>query len=571
MAENPGTVLVVDDSDFDLKLVAHATRALGYKVVMAPSAEDAANLMAEWGSAIDVVVSDIRMEPIDGFGLMDSIHAMYPDLPVVLMTAHASTDLVLAAIKRRALDVIVKPVDPGQLATTLAAAVKRREFVTTDRALLETLRRTIEEQTDEIQTKLAAHQVEHAELKRVFRQVQEIKAEWERTMDCVLDMVLLIDADGRLKRCNRAWRDFTGQEYNEILGVDWKDLFSRLELTAPAGYTSGAELFHPASGRWFVYREAPFAPRKGTDSQVPIGKAGSGKVVTLNDTTQLKLAVRQREAAFEQLKATQAQVIQSEKLATIGQMTAGVAHEINNPIGFVSSNLSSLSKYVERLAGFIGALTELVQRKAPGAGPEVAELRRKFKIDFILGDVTSLINQSLDGTGRITKIVKDLSTFSRVDGDDWKPVDLHQSLEQAIGIVWNQLKYKVTLTRDFGELPPVNCNAQLLNQVVMNLLVNACHAMDQQGEIVLRTRLDGRTVVITVADDGKGIAPEHLPRIFDPFFTTKEAGKGTGLGLSISADIIKKHRGEIAVASEVGKGTTFTIRIPVDGVGGGAG
>lgn len=566
MAEKPGTVLVVDDSDFDLKLVAHAAKALGYKVVTACSAQDAANLMGEWGATVDVVVSDIRMEPLDGFWLMDGLHAVYPELPVVLMTAHASTDLVLTAMKRHALDVIVKPVEPNQLAATLAAAMKRRELVTMDRTLLETLRRTIDEQTAEIESKLVAHEREHAELKRVFQQVQEIKAEWERTMDCVSDMVLLADAEGRLQRCNRAWRDFTGQGYADILGVGCAELFDRLGLEAPGGLTSGAELHHAASGRWFVYREAPFAPSRGLGDASSAQRLAGGKVMTLNDTTRLKLAVRQREAAFEQLKSSQAQVIQSEKLATIGQMTAGVAHEINNPIGFVSSNLSSLSKYVERLAGFIAAQTDAVARTAPQARAEMLELRRKFKVDFIMGDVSKLIAESLDGTARVSKIVKDLGAFSRSDGDDWRPVDLAASLEGAIGIVWNQLKYKVTLHREFGALPPVTCNAQLLNQVVMNLLVNACQAMDGPGVITLSTMLDGDTVVIRVADTGSGIAPEHLSRIFDPFFTTKEAGKGTGLGLSISVDIIKKHGGQMSVESEVGKGTTFTIRIPVDGV-----
>lgn len=564
MAQRLGTVLVVDDSDFDLRLLALSAGALGYTVITASSAAEAIERVFDPAGGVDVVVSDIRMEPVDGFGLVDALQARLPDLPVVLVTAQATTDLVLQAVKRGVLDVLVKPADPAMLEATLGTAMRRRELVTTDRTLLDTLHRTIDEQTAEIQRRLVSHEREHAELKRVFRQVQEIKAEWERTMDCVSDMVLLIGPDGRLRRCNRAWRDFTGRPYAEILGVSWKELFVGLGLESRTGFGPGCELHHAASGRWFVYREAPFEAVASSDSG-SIAPGTSGKVITLNDTTELKLAVRQREVAFEQLKSSQAQVIQSEKLATIGQMTAGVAHEINNPVGFVTSNLSSLSKYVERLAGFIAAVTQLLDRAAPGVRDEVQELRRKFKVDFILGDVTKLIAESLDGTARVSKIVKDLGTFSRVDGDDWRPVDLAASLEQAIGIVWNQLKYKVTLHREFGALPPVVCNAQLINQVVMNLLVNASHAMDTPGVITLSTRVDGPDAVITVADTGKGIAPEHLARIFDPFFTTKEAGKGTGLGLSISADIIKKHAGTISVESALGVGTTFTLRIPVAG------
>ena len=164
----------------------------------------------------------------------------------------------------------------------------------------------------------------------------------------------------------------------------------------------------------------------------------------------------------------------------------------------------------------------------------------------------------------INEWVQGHTLASIMESRRWEPLDV----DQAVGIVWNQLKYKATLKREFGALPPVVCNAQLINQVVMNLLVNASHAMDTPGVITLSTRLEGPDAVITVADTGKGIAPAHVTRIFDPFFTTKEAGKGTGLGLSISADIIKKHGGDIRVESEVGVGTTFTIRIPVAGASG---
>ena len=258
MAERVGTVLVVDDSEFDLRLLAHSVGALGYTVLTAGSAAEAVNRVFDAGSAVDVVLSDIRMEPIDGFGLVDQLQARLPDLPVILVTAQATTDLVIQAVKRRVLDVLVKPVDPAMLASTLATAMRRRELVTTDRTLIETLHRTIDEQTAEIERRLVSHEAEHAELKRVFRQVQEIKAEWERTMDCVSDMVLLIGPDGRLRRCNRAWRDFTGQPYSEILGVSWKELFVRLGLETRTGFAPGCELQHAASGRWFVYREAPF-------------------------------------------------------------------------------------------------------------------------------------------------------------------------------------------------------------------------------------------------------------------------------------------------------------------------
>jgi two-component system NtrC family sensor kinase len=258
-------------------------------------------------------------------------------------------------------------------------------------------------------------------------------------------------------------------------------------------------------------------------------------------------------------------MLQSEKMASIGQLAAGVAHELNNPIGFVASNLNTLNKYLERLVAFITAQTQLVTRAAPaGVQQETTALRQSLKIDYILQDLGQLISESLDGTNRVCKIIQDLKTFSRADQGDYKLADLTECLESAITIAWNELKYKATLRRDYGDIPRIKCYPQQLNQVFMNLLVNAGHAIEKKGEISITTRADDDTVSIAIADTGGGIAPDHLTRIFEPFFTTKDVGKGTGLGLSISYDIIKRHRGEITVASAVGAGTTFTVTLPLD-------
>jgi two-component system NtrC family sensor kinase len=187
-----------------------------------------------------------------------------------------------------------------------------------------------------------------------------------------------------------------------------------------------------------------------------------------------------------------------------------------------------------------------------------------LKLDYITEDVGDLIDESLDGAERVRKIVQDLKTFSRVDEAAWKQVDLIECLESTINMAWNEIKYKATLVRDFAELPPVRCYPHQLNQVFMNLLINAAQAIDKEGQITVKAWQEEEEVFFSVTDSGCGIPRENLDQIFMPFFTTKEVGKGTGLGLSVSYEIVQKHQGEILVESEPGKGTTFTVRIPID-------
>ena len=181
----------------------------------------------------------------------------------------------------------------------------------------------------------------------------------------------------------------------------------------------------------------------------------------------------------------------------------------------------------------------------------------------IIEDLDDLLKESLDGADRVTKIVQDLKTFSRVDEAEYKMVNINKCIDSTINIVWNELKYKVKLKKDYGNISHTKCYPQQLNQVFMNLLINASHAIEKEGEIEIKSREENDVIFISISDTGCGIPEENLNRLFDPFFTTKEAGKGTGLGLSITYDIIKKHNGEIKVDSEIGRGTTFTIKLPV--------
>ncbi|HIJ89874.1 MAG TPA: hypothetical protein HPP95_03365 [Deltaproteobacteria bacterium] len=269
--------------------------------------------------------------------------------------------------------------------------------------------------------------------------------------------------------------------------------------------------------------------------------------------------------AYDELKATQSHLVQQEKMASIGQLAAGVAHEINNPIGFVTSNLGTLQKYAARMAEFLKMQAELYsQDTGDDRAIRLGEIRRQFNIEPILEDLPSLVAESLDGVERVRKIVQNLKSFSRVDQSDCSLADINQCLEDTLNIIWNELKYKCIVKKEYGDLPQIRCYPQQLNQVFMNLLVNAAQAIEGQGEIVISTRAHATEITVAIADSGCGISPENLSRIFDPFFTTKEVGKGTGLGLSITYNIVtKKHDGKIEVTSEPGKGTTFVVTLPI--------
>ncbi|MBA8889853.1 signal transduction histidine kinase [Dokdonella fugitiva] len=268
------------------------------------------------------------------------------------------------------------------------------------------------------------------------------------------------------------------------------------------------------------------------------------------------------EVAYAKLQGAQEQVMQSEKLASIGQLAAGVAHEINNPIGYVNSNLSTLQRYISQL---FSAIQSYEAALAGGAGATEAEsIRRKLDLDFLVGDVPQLLSESREGIDRVCKIVRDLKDFARKErSEDWIKADIHRGLDSTLNIIWNELKYKAQIVKTFGELPPVECLPSELNQVFMNVLMNAGQAIRDQGIITVTTSVAGERVRVDIGDDGEGIPPDVLPRVFDPFFTTKPVGSGTGLGLAISYGIVSKHHGTIEVSSTPGQGTLLRIELPI--------
>ena len=296
-----------------------------------------------------------------------------------------------------------------------------------------------------------------------------------------------------------------------------------------------------------------------------------------DELARLEAAVSERTAALsaanealllevEERKHLQGQLVQSEKLASIGQLAAGVAHEINNPIGYIFSNFGSLEGYMvqlfQMLDAYEGAESSVGE---PAVAARLRKLREEIELDFLKEDIPVLMRESQQGIVRVRQIVQDLKDFSRVDStQEWEWANLHQGIDSTLNVVASEIKYKAEVVKEYGVIPEVECLASQINQVVMNLVVNAAHAMGKErGRITIRTGAADEQVWLEVADTGAGMAPDILKRIFEPFFTTKPVGKGTGLGLSLSYGIVQKHRGRIDVDSVMGRGTTFRVTLPI--------
>jgi len=268
----------------------------------------------------------------------------------------------------------------------------------------------------------------------------------------------------------------------------------------------------------------------------------------------------------DKLSVAQEYLMQSEKLASIGQLAAGVAHEINNPIGYIFSNFGMLEEYQASMFEMLLAYEAFESSvNAPQASNALHTLREKLEIDFLKEDIPNLMKESREGIERVRKIVQDLKGFSHMDSrSDWQPSNLHQGIDSTLNVINNEIKYRAVIVKEYGDLPMVECVLSQINQVVMNLVINASHALGpERGRITIRTGRQGDDVWFEVEDTGSGIPKNILPRIFDPFYTTKPVGKGTGLGLSLSYGIVQKHHGHIHVDTEINKGTKFRVTLPI--------
>ncbi|MGH0035240.1 MAG: hybrid sensor histidine kinase/response regulator [Myxococcota bacterium] len=405
-----------------------------------------------------------------------------------------------------------------------------------------------------------------SEREKLSRRVEDLRRYNENIIRNLNSALIVVDTAGQIRFGNATAEELLGAPRGALRGRsawDWFDVHAR----------DGA-LLQRTLDEGLRFKGAETVIRRPDGRVVPIGIS----CAPLVDGQTLRGAV----AIFQDLteiKQLQRQVLQTEKMASIGQLAAGVAHEINNPMGFIHANLFQMSEYLGDLRNLWERIESLSKVAAEADSEEVRDaaeafegLARELDIRFVLGDFGKAIRESQEGSERIRHIVQDLRDFSHQDTAERVPADVNQCVDSTASIVWTMMKHSVVLQKEYCDLPPVHCFPMQLKQVFMNLLVNAYQAIDERigdsgetGEIVIRTALDGQHVVVSIRDTGAGIPSEHLERIFDPFFTTKEVGAGTGLGLSTSYSIVQRHGGTIRVDSTPGEGSTFEVRLPVSG------
>jgi len=568
-------ILVIDDEASIRSMLSQALEIGGFTVKEAEDGVHGLDLLKR-DHSIGVILTDLMMPKLNGMEVLERAKQFDPDVEVIVLTGFGGHESAIEAMKKGAYDYLQKPTNVEELFLTVGKALERRRLAMENRLYQQSLENLVRERTEEL---------------------LETKNFLQSVLDSSLDYsIIAADLEGKVTLFNRGSEQLFGYKASEVEGQDAALLFPTEDGKEGSPFTRHGKL------QKGVVQEKERVVRRKDGAAITIslsivslrdqegndvGTLGISKDITEQKKLELELKKytenleqlvdertreletrnREVEAALNELGETQAQLVQSEKLASIGQLAAGVAHEINNPIGFVHSNLGTLKKYFERIAAVLSRLHNAASSGEQLPGSELEELWRKSKMDSILADLENVIDESMDGTLRVRTIVRDLKNFSNIDRAQIQSSDLEAGIESTLNIVWNEIKYNAEVERDFASIPAVVCNAQQVNQVLLNLLMNAAQAIkDPPGKIIVRTReMPERRVAIEVEDNGRGMDEKTLKRIFDPFFTTKAIGEGTGLGLSISYRIIKDHGGEIEVESTPGKGTIFRVILPVDG------
>lgn len=439
--------------------------------------------------------------------------------------------------------------------------------------------------------------------KQLQRQLFESRNKIRIVFDALNEEIVVINENFQIESLNHAFLKITNSTYNDVIG---RYLFESENIYPPHSIPAFKNLlinvfktgvtqygFHESTDDHGEKRDKQITCLPLRDSaervfkiaivskDITDEKRNSEKIKDLNKKliksfAQVKNQNKKLTQTLKMLEESQIKMLESEKMASIGQLAAGIAHEINNPAGFVGSNLNTLMEYQDVINKTLKVYHELmvvIKDEAINSNlpaniliktKQVMNIEKNVDIEFVQKDISTLVKDCCEGIERIQKIVFDLRVFAHPGKDELIIADINKRLESSLNVVYNELKYKAKVNMNFGKLPQIKCFPQELDQVFINILMNAGQAIETNGEVHIGTKYINGNIEVAIRDNGSGIPEENLSRIFDPFFTTKEVGLGTGLGMHIAYNIIKKHKGTIDVQSVVGKGTTFTIRLPMD-------
>lgn len=540
-------ILVADDEKAVRVFLSTIFNGCGYACYTLSSGKEVLEKALE--IAPDIIFLDFFISEMSGLEICKKLkdNPLTSPIPVIIFTGILDYNLKIQCLEAGASDFMTKPLNPIELKIKTRNFLRLKEY--------------------------AQIKARNAILKETISKIEQAKKEWEQTVDCINDIIILIDQEDIILRVNKKLSHITNLPFKDLLGRKWQEVLKENGFARIIHDTGEINLYKQGE-RYFNY--IIYDRNSAVEAQ-------QKSVIILQDITELMQLTSELESsrnvlknknieleqAYSALKSAQSQLLQQEKMASIGQLAAGIAHEINNPTGFIMSNLNTLLKYIDRIKEFVNHQTETLQALSKDLNnksdymDKLNEIRKTTRFDYVMSDIGNLINESIEGADRIKRIVQDLKSFSRVDEAEYIAADINAGLESTMNIIWNELKYKATVRKQYGDIPMTKCNLRQLNQVFMNLLINAAQAIEKHGEIDIRTWHEKGSIYISISDTGCGIEEDKINRIFEPFFTTKEVGKGTGLGLSIAYDIIKKHNGDIKVDSKPKKGTTFTIKIPV--------
>ena len=527
-AEKPVRVLSVDDEEGYQALLASIFKRNNWDYKFAGCGKEALEKVKAWSP--DLIFLDLMLPDINGFEVCSQIKSdpATQHIPVIMITGLADNDSKIKGLNAGANDFIAKPFDVMELMIKANNLLKLKEF-------------------EELKLK-------NEILTEMFKAIEAAKKDWELTLNCLEDIVLLVDKNEKILRCNRILLTLTGKSYAELLYRNWPEVLQENGFRQISSGSNQGEFSHPL-GKWFLYYSYSVKEAEGTNI---------AKVITLKDITERKII--------------EGQLVQSQKLEAIGHLAAGIAHEINTPIQYVGDNtrfLMDAFKDLHKLLEVYDNLAEAGQSHAELQEilTNVALLKKEIDLPYLREEIPKAIKQSLEGVERVGKIVRAMKEFSHPGPKEKTPTNLNKAIENTVTVARNEWKYVSEMILDLDpDLPLVPCHPNEFNQVILNLVINAAHAIadvvgngaTNKGKITVSTRRKGDKVEISVKDTGTGIPPEIRSKIFDPFFTTKEVGKGTGQGLAIARSIVvDKHGGTIDFETEVGKGTTFTIYLPI--------
>ncbi len=547
---SPLRILILEDDMIDgqqIKRMLSRSSLVLDRIELTDYLENGLQLLAV--QDLDIILLDLNLPDSNGLATLKSIENTCPSVAKIVITGEGDEQLGLQAVAQGAQDYLIKG---GFDANTLIRAIHYS-----------------------------------LERKKSEKALRESKSQLDAMLESLGDPMIMVDKALCIIWTNEANTNLFGDDaignqchmfYHDEETPCTSESSAIIQAFQDGGAHSCDALMTDKNDRQRYFHWTANAALRDKEGK-PTTVIAIGRDITDRKTAEesIRSAYNEVERANHELKEMQSQVVQSEKLASIGQLAAGVAHEMNTPVGFVSCNFETLESYLKKILELLD-MYEVLARCVEASDKNhrletlkrIKEAKVKMRFDEILGDLQGLFEDSREGLGRVTSIIQNLRDFSRIDqACDLAEYNLNEGIKTTLTVARNEVKYDAEVKTEFGDVPTVFCNAGQINQVFLNILVNAVQAIRSQeretpGTILIRTYSTDTDVVCEIQDNGPGISEDKLPRIFDPFFTTKPAGKGTGLGLSVSYDIIvNKHKGQIWVDSNSNEGTKFTITLPL--------